>query len=202
MGDKQDYTIADSGERSEFTSGAARDTETGKGRFDLLPLAELSVLTNDSVYYDILLYRRTNDQAHLYRAFMRIAQEFYGTHVVEQDSRLCMVRGEPQTLEVIAALAVHYAKGAEKYSERNWEKGLPVSRFISSALRHYAHAAAGIADDENHPVAALWNILGAIYTATNYLQLNDFVDFEFVNSLLAKQQDEQNEDVVKTENAE
>lgn len=28
------------------------------------------------------------------------------------------------------------ARGAEKYGERNWEKGQPLSRFLSSAMRH------------------------------------------------------------------
>ena len=34
-------TILDSGERTEFSSGAVRDMHTGKGRFDLMPWAAL-----------------------------------------------------------------------------------------------------------------------------------------------------------------
>ncbi len=33
--------IKDSGERTEFTSGAVRDMHEGKGRFDLLPMCVL-----------------------------------------------------------------------------------------------------------------------------------------------------------------
>jgi len=34
---ENDYDIKDSGKRSEFTTGAVRDIQSGKGRFDLLP---------------------------------------------------------------------------------------------------------------------------------------------------------------------
>lgn len=34
-------TILDSGERTEFSSGAVRDMHAGKGRFDLMPWAAL-----------------------------------------------------------------------------------------------------------------------------------------------------------------
>jgi len=186
--DETAYEISDSGERQDFDTGAKRDTEKDKGRFDLLPLMELSVLTGDSVYYDVLCYRRTNDQLHLYRAFMRMAQTFYDTRVKENGDMLFMNTGEASAFEVINALAVHYAKGAEKYSARNWELGLPVSRFISSALRHYTKAVANIEDGENHKVAALWNILGAIYTTNNHSDLNDFVNFEYVKQQLEKQE--------------
>lgn len=33
-----DYVVKDSGERQEFDTGSRRDTQTGKGRFDLLPV--------------------------------------------------------------------------------------------------------------------------------------------------------------------
>ena len=37
----QDYALKDSGTRQEFASGAVRDQQTGKGRFDLLTPAAL-----------------------------------------------------------------------------------------------------------------------------------------------------------------
>ena len=33
-------------------------------------------------------------------------------------------------------LAIVLEKGAEKYEERNWEKGMPLSRCLDSAMRH------------------------------------------------------------------
>ena len=41
------YTVKDSGDRREFASGAVRDMQKGKGRCDLLPLAELATLIDN-----------------------------------------------------------------------------------------------------------------------------------------------------------
>lgn len=48
--------------------------------------------------------------------------------------------------------------GAKKYSERNWEKGMPLSRFSNSADNHLHKFIAGF-DDEPHLAAAIWNLL-------------------------------------------
>jgi len=66
----------------------------------------------------------------------------------------------PQTIK---ALARHYQKGCEKYGERNWEKGIPIARFIDSALRHTFQFLDG-KDDENHLISAIWNLVGAYET--------------------------------------
>lgn len=64
---------------------------------------------------------------------------------------------------VVRALAIHYQKGCEKYGDRNWEKGLPVKSFLDSAMRHAAQVIDG-RSDENHAVAALWNMSCAYQT--------------------------------------
>lgn len=51
----------------------------------------------------------------------------------------------------------HMQRGAQKYAARNWEQGIPLSRFADSALRHLDKALAGY-DDEDHLAAALWNV--------------------------------------------
>ena len=66
----------------------------------------------------------------------------------------------PATLR---ALAIHYEKGAVKYDARNWEKGIPVSRYIDSALRHTFQFVDGC-DDENHLIASIWNLICAAET--------------------------------------
>lgn len=58
----------------------------------------------------------------------------------------------------IARLARHFEGGASKYGDRNWEKGQPLSRYMDSALRH-AFKYLGGATDEDHLVAAAWNLL-------------------------------------------
>lgn len=55
MNKMDNYTVKDSGDRREFASGAVRDMQVGKGRCDLLPLAELSVLiTNMDIEKDYM----------------------------------------------------------------------------------------------------------------------------------------------------
>lgn len=94
------FTTKDSGERTTFESGAQRDCQSGKGRYDLLPR------------------------------------------------------------EAIHRLAQLFERGAEKYADRNWEKGMPLHCFINSGLRHGFQAGAGELD-EDHLIAAAWNFLCA-----------------------------------------
>lgn len=98
------YTeVADSGERSEFATGAVRDKQDGKGRFDLLP-----------------------------------------AHAMHR-------------------LARHFENGARKYDARNWENGIPLSRYLDSALRHIFTWMDGNRD-EDHLIAAVWNLLCLVQT--------------------------------------
>ena len=69
-------------------------------------------------------------------------------------------------------LAKHYEAGAKKYSDRNWEKGLPISNFMDSGLRHLLKYLDGM-DDEDHLAAAAWNILGAMWTEEKKPELMD-----------------------------
>lgn len=57
-----------------------------------------------------------------------------------------------------------YEDGAKKYGRDNWKKGIPISRFIDSALRHLHKYLDGLRD-EPHLSQAAWNILGALWTA-------------------------------------
>lgn len=63
----------------------------------------------------------------------------------------------------ILRLARHFEEGAKKYGERNWEKGIPINSFIDSSLRHILKYMAG-EDDEDHLVAAAWNLMCALET--------------------------------------
>lgn len=65
--------------------------------------------------------------------------------------------------EAVRRLAVLLERGAEKYGERNWEKGQPISRFLDSGIRH-AHRAAQGMTDEDHLIQAAWNFLAAAET--------------------------------------
>lgn len=104
--------ILDSGERTQFESGAVRDLHEGKGRFDLLPMC------------------------------------------------------------VLMRLAKHYEKGAKKYNDRNWEKGIPAHSFADSALRHLCKYLDGW-NDEDHLIAAIWNLCGLAWTEEKHSELMD-----------------------------
>ena len=97
--------LKDSGERQDFGTGAVRDVQDGKGRYDLLPPT----------------------------AIFHIARVF--------------------------------EEGGKKYKIRNYEAGIPLSRFIDSALRHLFKHLEG-QRDEPHMAQAGWNILAYIHTAS------------------------------------
>ena len=63
----------------------------------------------------------------------------------------------------VLRLARHYENGLVKYPERNWEKGIPINSYIDSALRHIFKYLDG-ATDEDHLVAANWNLMNAMWT--------------------------------------
>lgn len=64
--------------------------------------------------------------------------------------------------EFIEALGRHYAVGAAKYAERNWEKGMSWSRCYASAMRHLLAFWGGEEIDAEtgtpHVIAAAWNL--------------------------------------------
>jgi len=97
--------LHDSGERQDFGTGAVRDTQVGKGRYDLLPPA------------------------------------------------------------AIFAVARVFEEGARKYTPRNFEQGMPLTRFVDSALRHIFKHLEGCRD-EPHMAQAAWNLLAYIHIAT------------------------------------
>lgn len=82
-------------------------------------------------------------------------REFYRSGMIREPQ---LGRGRYDLISPIAlrALAIHYEKGAEKYSERNWEKGGPHSRHLNSAMRHLQQYLEGDRS-EDHLSACVWN---------------------------------------------
>lgn len=56
-----------------------------------------------------------------------------------------------------------YGRGGFKYTESNWTLGIPLSRYISSAMRHLISWAEGDVS-EDHLAQAAWNCFSAIWT--------------------------------------
>jgi hypothetical protein len=56
-----------------------------------------------------------------------------------------------------------YEEGAKKYRAHNWRRGIPLSRYADSGMRHFAKWMAGMRD-EPHLDQAVWNLLCLIET--------------------------------------
>ena len=59
-------------------------------------------------------------------------------------------------------LALVHEKGAVKYDDRNWEKGIPISRCLDSAKRHINQYIMGMRD-EDHLAQAAWNLFAVMH---------------------------------------
>lgn len=73
---------------------------------------------------------------------------------------------------VILRLARHYEAGCQKYGDRNWEKGIPCHSFADSAIRHILKYMDG-QKDEDHLIAAIWNLCGLAWTEEKHPELMD-----------------------------
>lgn len=98
--------LVDTGHHRQYDTGARRDSNIGKGRFDLI-----------------------------------------NSHF-------------------LLRLAIHLEKGAGKYAERNWEKGIPLKRTFDSLIRHSYQWLEGNTD-EDHLAAIACNIMFLIATEKN-----------------------------------
>jgi hypothetical protein len=88
-------------------------------------------------------------------------RESFGTGAVRD------LRGGKGRYDLLSFLALDriagvYERGAAKYSDRNWEQGIPVSRNIDSALRHISQFMLGL-EDEDHLAQAAWNLMAALH---------------------------------------
>lgn len=156
--------IKDSGERREFSTGAVRDIQEGKGRCDLLPLAVVA-----SIY-----------ELHFNDASGRVLSNISDFQDVGDIT--CLVCALSEFMDesnwgswshMFLELSKHFEEGAKKYGEHNWQKGIPTHCYIDSAVRHYLKWLRGD-DDEPHDRAFCWNILCCIWTCVFKPELNDY----------------------------
>lgn len=145
--------IKDSGERREFTTGAVRDIQEGKGRCDLMPLDVVAEYLSNGIMLDIYQYQQTGDIGWLRNVLGNLST------------------ADPYTITL--EVAKHFEEGAKKYGEYNWQKGIPTHCYIDSAVRHYLKWLRGD-NDEPHDRAFVWNILCCIWTCIHKPELNDY----------------------------
>lgn len=152
--------ILDSGNRTEFESGAVRDMREGKGRCDLLPLdvveGQYDFPEIKCVTKRIFQFQDSGDTKYLEMALGSFR------HLRGWDTNTMMLE-----------LAKHFEEGAKKYGDNNWRKGIPVRCYIDSALRHFFKFLRED-QDEPHDRACCWNIMCAIWTCNNMPELNDY----------------------------
>ena len=72
-------------------------------------------------------------------------------------------------------LAIRYEEGVEHKGERNWEKGFPVSRAISSAIRHIMQYLAGCRK-EDHIAAAAWQMFCIMHFEETFKDNKEILD--------------------------
>lgn len=136
--------ILDSGERREFPTGAVRDIQEGKGRCDLLPLEVVADLDGSLV----------------------LAAVAEGNYRLAVQAFLAERKWDSST--AMLEVSIHFEEGSKKYppdedGTPNWQKGIPASSYIDSAVRHYLKWRRGD-EDERHDRAFLWNILCLMWT--------------------------------------
>jgi len=72
----------------------------------------------------------------------------------------------------LAAVARACAEGAEKYSDFNWEKGMPAHDALNHAIRHLYMFLGGDRSEE-HLGHAAWNVMAAIHSLELWPELNE-----------------------------
>lgn len=143
--------IKDSGDRTEFATGAVRDMREGKGRCDLMPLEVVYkyfelVNAQDKVLWWISSFQKNGLSLDLYNAI----------------ECFCTVNWACDPATMFLEVAKHFEEGAKKYGENNWQKGIPVHCYIDSAVRHYLKWLRGD-KDEPHDRAFVWNLMCCIW---------------------------------------
>ena len=148
-------SIKDSGDRTQFATGAVRDMREGKGRCDLMPLEVVAGCMPDpsakSILQQISYFQKTNNTGYLMNCINQFARH---------TQHKCNYLGDVCSL--FLEVAKHFEEGAKKYGENNWQKGIPVKCYIDSAVRHYLKWLRGD-EDEPHDRAFVWNLMCCIW---------------------------------------
>ena len=152
--------ICDSGNRTEFETGAVRDLHgEDKGRCDLMPLdvvAEFFDPKAGKVFHHLAVFAKYGNWTTLLLAL----------------EAFCELRGWNHA-EMALEASIHYRDGSEKYGPDNWQKGIPLRSYLDSSCRHLLKYLRGD-QDEPHDRAFCWNMLSACWTCKHKPELNEY----------------------------
>jgi len=160
--------IEDSGERRGFSTGAKRDVDGDKPRFDLIPLTVLQRVVRCYDQFDLsdIVSKEVPDelkarilslgfawgQTPLDDLLLEVIWICLEVIELQEDDKVLSVNPKlfhgfhvisPKTY---LRIANHYGGGAKKYDPWNWSKGMPLSVFHASMMRHIFK----IIDDETN----------------------------------------------------
>lgn len=159
----EENKIKTSGGTREFETGAHRDNSKGKGRCDLIPMDVLQkFFEEDNVIYELTQYQLTGEISFLYSALDSFVVDYaqQAGIVVDITDKASIKKCKAG---LILQLSKHYEHGAEIYGENNWQKGMPLSVYLDSAMRHYLKYISGW-KDEDHAIAFVWNVFALLWT--------------------------------------
>lgn len=125
-----------------FDTGAMRESQDGKPRYDKIP--------QEIIEYWQKLYGGT--------VFVPDREAQPITDFADSDIRIDLI-----PYLVLNRLGALYGRGAKKYADNNWKRGMPISRFYASLLRHTYQWAQGDTS-EDHLAAIMWNAAGIMWT--------------------------------------
>jgi hypothetical protein len=86
----------------------------------------------------------------------------YGEDAAQREPSTGKGRPDLITPFGLTRLSKWYELGANKYGDRNWEKGMPFSRYTASMFRHVIAWMKGD-KSEDHLAAIAWNALAIIH---------------------------------------
>ena len=171
-------------------TGVNRDANDDKGRCDLLPMKEVAMVLSLHASENPVSYEEAP------AVFTKAVAEFMEDQNVEHLA--LAIRACHAGIDAYCNLPIEhmfldvsklYQGGAAKYGENNWRLGMPVKWCIDSGCRHFFKARAvdwakrnnqtSEYDDEPHHRGPVWNLLCAMWLATNKPEtLNDLVVIE------------------------
>lgn len=138
---EQKHITKDSGKRNQWSTGAQRDTEDGKPLFHQIPFKVLDEMQQKAGGSPIKIDRSERPIFH-----------------AAPEQRHDLIPQLP--LDRLAAL---YYRGALKYDDNNWQKGIPLVRVFGSMLRH-AYLWFWGDTSEDHLAAVIWNAITLMWT--------------------------------------
>ena len=134
----------------------------GEGRCDLLPILTIAdILDEDDTIFDVTMLKKILCE-------IAVCLDESNNNTLRYNSASAAIKTYASMtchniFDLLLDVSFYYEEEAKKYSERNWEKGLPPRCFLDSAIRHLFKRLDD-RSDEDHGGAFVWNMFGFMLT--------------------------------------